>query len=90
MGSTLPIPAMPIVSIEKNPKSVTFIISSPDKRAVKYLIKKNDGNTIINIHNVHSPYVDTNVLPKKTYDYKIYSIDENGLMSKPSEVEVSF
>jgi len=90
MGLTLPVPARPIVSIEKNPKSVTFIISSPDKRAVKYLIKKSDGKKTVNIHNVHSPYVDNAIQLKRTYDYKIYSVDKNGLVSKPSEVEVTF
>jgi len=90
MGSTLPVPAKPVVSIEKGNKSVTFILSSPDKRAVKYLIKKDDGKKVINIHNVHSPYTDTNVQPKRSYTYKIYAIDNNGLVSKPSEVEVSF
>ena len=90
MGSTLRIPAKPIVSIEKNNKTIKFILSSPDKRAVKYLIKKDNGDKIINIHNVHSPYIDKDIKSKKTYDYKIYSIDENGLVSKPTEVEVSF
>ena len=90
MGSTLAIPAQPIVSIEKNNKSVTFILSSPDKRAVKYLIKKDNGDKIVNIHNVHSPYVDTNIKTKKSYEYKIYAIDENGLVSKAKELEVSF
>jgi len=90
MGSTLAIPAKPIVSIEKNNNSVTFILSSPDKRAVKYLIKKNDGDKIINIHNIHSPYTDTNIKAKKSYTYKIFAIDKNGLVSKPAEVEVSF
>ena len=90
MGSTLAVPAEPIVSIEKNTNSVKFIISSPDKRAVKYLIKKDDGKRIINIHDVHSPYTDNKVLKKHTYSYKIYSIDKNGLRSKASKVEVSF
>jgi len=90
MGATLDIPAKPIVSIEKNTNSVKFILSSPDKRAVKYLIKKSDGDKIIKIHNVHSPYVDTDIKAKKTYDYKVYAIDKNGLVSKASEIEVSF
>ena len=90
MGSTLPIPTKPVVSIEKNNKSVTFILRSPDKRAVKYLIRKYDGKKIINIHNVHDTYTDTNVKPKMSYTYEIYAIDKNGLISKPSEIKVSF
>ena len=93
MGTTLAIPAKPIVSIlpvDRNTKSVTFKISSPDKRAVKYLIKKNDGEKVINIHNVKSSYTDKKLKHKKTYTYQIFAIDKYGLVSKPAEVEVSF
>jgi len=93
MGATLAIPAKPIVSIlpiDKNAKSVTFNISSPDKRAVKYLIKKNDGEKVINIHNVKNTYIDNKVKHKKTYKYKIFAVDKNGLVSEPTELEVKF
>ena len=90
MGITLPIPARPIVSINKTKNGINFILSSPDKRAVKYLIKKDDGAKIVKIHNVQSGYTDVNIKKGKTYNYKIYEIDNNGLVSKPSEVEVSF
>jgi len=90
MGSTMPAPVSPIVSITQDSNSVTFLLTSPDKRAVKYLIKKDDGKRIINIHNVHSSYVDKDVLKSHSYLYKIYAIDKNGLVSKPKEVEVSF
>ena len=90
MGSTLSIPAKPIVSIIRGNNSIRFILSSPDGRAVKYLVKKDDGDKILKIHNVHNGWTDTNIKPKKDYTYDIYSIDKNGLMSKPNEVEVSF
>ena len=88
MGSTLDIPAKPIVSVEKTKNSVTFTISSPDKRAVKYLIVKNDGDKIVKIHNVKSKYTDK-IKPKKSYTYKVYSIDKYGLVSQASEVKVN-
>jgi fibronectin type 3 domain-containing protein len=90
MGATLAIPSKPIVSIEQYAKSVKFILSSPDGRAVKYLIKKHTNNQTINIHNVHNGYIDNNDQQKHTYTYDIYAIDANGLVSKPSEVEVEF
>ncbi len=91
MGTTLSIPTKPIVSIiNKTNSSVTFSMNSADKRAVKYLIKKDDGDKIINIHNVQSRYIDKNVKKGKTYKYKIYEIDKNGLESQPAELKVSF
>jgi fibronectin type 3 domain-containing protein len=90
MGSTLSIPTKPIVSIIRNDKSVKFILSSPDGRAVKYLIKKDDGDKIVKIHNVYNGWTDTDIKPTKSYIYKIYSIDENGLISNPTKVEVTF
>jgi len=90
MGSTLAIPAKPIVSIFRSANAIKFILSSPDGRAVKYLIRKDDGDRIINIHNVHNEWVDGNLNNKKSYEYKIYAIDKNGLVSKPTEIEVNF
>jgi fibronectin type 3 domain-containing protein len=90
MGSTLSIPTKPIVSIIRGDKYVKFILSSPDGRAIKYLIKKDDGDKILRIHNIHSGWTDTDIKLKKTYIYKIYSIDKNGLISNPTEVEVTF
>ena len=90
MGVTLPIPAKPIVSPNKGKSSITFLINSADKRAVKYLIEKDDGKKIIKIHNVQSGYTDKDIKPKTNYTYEIYEIDKNGLVSKPTEVEVSF
>jgi len=91
MGATLSIPAKPIVSIVRGGSdAIKFILNSPDGRAVKYLIKKNDGDKIIKIHNVYNGWIDKNINPKKSYTYEIYAIDKNGLVSNPSKVEVSF
>jgi len=91
MGSTLPLPAVPIVSIEKNPKNIKFILSSPDKRAVEFVINKLENNKVISrINSVQGNYIDRYILPKHKYTYKIFAIDKNGLISKPAEVEVNF
>ena len=91
MGTTLPLPASPIVSIERGNKSVEFILSSPDKRAIKFVIKKLEGNKVVQtIDNIQDTYTDTNIAPKHTYTYEIFAIDKNGLVSKPSKIEETF
>ena len=84
MGSTLDIPAKPVVSVDKTQKTVTFTIISPDKRAVKYLIVKNNKQHIQK-ENIYKDKID----PKKSYVYKIYIIDKYGLVSEPKEVEIN-
>ena len=90
MGTTLPLPAMPIVSLERGEKSVKFILSSPDKRAVKFMIKKINNGKSKMIDNIKSIYIDNDIQDKNTYFYEIYSVDENGLVSKPTKVEEIF
>jgi fibronectin type 3 domain-containing protein len=94
MGKTLDIPAKPIVSTNVTNNSVEFIMSSPDNRAVKYLIVKKSSN-LFNENKqkyvVNGNRFFDNVIDKKhSITYKIYAIDKYGLISKPSEVEVSF
>ena len=90
MGSTLSLPATPVVSIMRGIQSVKFILSSPDGRAVKYLIKKDDGTKIVKIHNVKNGFVDKNIKSDITYKYEIYSVDSHNLLSEPAKVEVTF
>jgi len=90
MGSTLALPAKPIVSIIRGDNKIKFILSSPDGRAIKYLIKKYSDEKITTIHNVHNGWTDTDINPKKIYTYEVYAIDENNLVSKPTKLEVSF
>jgi len=93
MGQTLPIPAKPLVSTNITPSEVEFIFSSPDDRAVKYLIIKKEGifdsNEKKYIVNSNS-FKDTNVKHKHTYIYDIYAVDKYGLISKANSVEVDF
>ena len=89
MGSTLPIPASPEVS--KDSSSLTFTITSPDGRAVKYEVDREGGKLIKKFINVHSPFVDNTIEANSTdnYTYKFYSIDKYNLKSKPTEYEVN-
>jgi fibronectin type 3 domain-containing protein len=92
MGETLPIPATPIVATNIIGNKVELIFSSPDNRAVKYLVIKKDspfskGKKFI----VKSQrFVDSNLKPKHTYTYIVYAIDKYNLISKPQKVEVKY
>jgi hypothetical protein len=94
MGETLPVPAKPLVSTNPYPKKIAFTFSSPDDRAVKYLIIKKD-ETVANAKEhkyiiKSNRFTDTNIKQKHSYLYKIYSVDKYGLLSKAANVEVDF
>jgi len=93
MGQTLPKPAAPIVSTNINGNKIEFIFTSPDNRAVKYLIVKEEHlgflkkkeSKFITDKNSFQDTID----PKKSYTYYIYEIDKYGLISKnPAKIEV--
>jgi fibronectin type 3 domain-containing protein len=94
MGQTLPAPAKPLVSTNMLNDGVEFILSSPDNRAVKYLVIKKQGSVfnskekkfIVNSNK----FIDKNVKHKQTYKYEFYAVDKYGLISKANEVEVDF
>jgi len=94
MGQTLSIPAKPLISTNVLKNKVEFILSSPDNRAIKYLIIKKHGNIfnpkkkkfIINSNK----FIDKNIKHKQTYKYEFYAVDKYGLISKANEVEVDF
>ena len=94
MGQTLPPPAKPLVSTNVLNKGVEFIFSSPDDRAVKYLVVKKEGNVfnakefkyIVNGNR----FLDNRIANKHSYIYKIYAIDKYGLISEANEVKVDF
>ena len=91
MGSTIDIPQKPVVSVvEKDKKHIKFLLSSVDKRAVKYLIIKENRDKILKIHNVKSPFIDKNVKKGESYIYKFFAIDKDGLISKAKELGVTF
>ncbi|MRJ06713.1 MAG: hypothetical protein C6I01_04255 [Epsilonproteobacteria bacterium] len=92
MGETLPKPAKPIVSTNKFNNIVQFIMTSPDNRAVKYLIVR---KTKIGFFKeaTRKFVVSTNkfqdqIAPNTTYIYEIYAIDASGVASEPTVVKV--
>ncbi|WP_456480369.1 hypothetical protein [Nautilia sp.] len=94
MGQTLPAPAKPLISTNITKSGVEFILSSPDNRAVKYIIVKKEGNVfntkekkfIVN----SDKFADEDLKHKHSYTYEIYAVDKYGLVSKPNSVEVDF
>jgi fibronectin type 3 domain-containing protein len=94
MGKTLDIPAKPLVSINITDDGVEFVMNSPDDRAVKYLIVKESGNILNKKEQKYvvngNRFLDRQIDKKHSITYKIYAIDKYGLISKPTEVEVSF
>jgi hypothetical protein len=89
MGKTLDIPAKPIVSANITNKGVELIMNSPDNRAVKYLIIKRGQIQKKYLVNGNR-FLDKEIDKKHSIKYEIYAIDKYGLISKPTEMEVSF
>jgi len=94
MGETLPKPAKPLISTNILPNSVELILSSPDNRAVKYLIIKKTGNSFNTEEYKYivksDKFIDNNIKKKTSYIYEIYAVDKYGLISEPNKVEVDF
>ncbi len=91
MGETLPKPLTPIVSTNVSGNLIEFIFTSPDNRAVKYLIIKEERTGLFKIKrtkiitpkNIFRDRID----PNKTYVYYIYEVDKYGLISaEPAKV----
>jgi len=93
MGETLPKPVKPIVSTTRNGNKIAFIFTSPDGRAVKYLIIKKEKTGLFKSKKTEfitksNRFVDT-IQPKHSYTYEIYEVDKYGLISKnPAVIEV--
>ena len=92
VGRTLSRPLSPVVvdyKVEGRKFSVSW--KSPDKRAVKYFIKKREITNLLSVNETiykdiaGTSFVDTKLLPGRRYVYEIYAVDENGLVSKPSQ-----
>jgi len=92
MGETLPPPAKPLVSTNLTSVGIEFFFSSPDERAVKYLIVKQEGSFgkeekfVVN----SKQFLDKKLKKNTSYIYKIYSIDKYGLISNPTKIKVDF
>jgi fibronectin type 3 domain-containing protein len=90
MGETLAIPAKPLISANVLRNKIEFIFSSPDNRAIKYLVIKKGINKDYKYIVNGNRFLDTNVIHKHSYTYKIYAVDKYGLISEANEVEVDF
>ena len=94
MGQTIPKPAKPIVSTNKNGNQIELIFTSPDNRAVKYLVIRKEKISLFKYAQkkfiVSSNRFSDVVNPKKTYEYDVYEIDKFGLLSKsPAVIKVN-
>ena len=94
MGQTLAKPATPIVSTNRTGNHIEFIFTSPDNRAVKYLIVRVENISLFKSNTKKllassNRFTDT-INPKHSYKYKIYEVDKYGLISsKPAVIEVN-
>ncbi len=94
MGQTLPKPASPLVSTNRMGNTMEFIFTSPDNRAVKYLIIRKESKSLFKSNTKKliansNRFTDT-INPKYSYKYQIYEIDRYGLISKkPAVIEVN-
>ncbi len=94
MGQTLQVPAKPLVSTNITPNGVEFVFSSPDERAVKYLVVRKEGNVFNAKEHKFivkgNRFADKNIQKKHSYTYDIYAVDKYGLISEANRVEVDF
>jgi len=94
MGQTLTAPAKPLISTNITSNGVGFVFSSPDERAVKYLVVKKEGNLFNAKEHKYivngNKFFDKNLQHKHSYTYEIYAVDKYGLISKANKVEVDF
>ena len=92
VGQTLPKPLPPVIT-QKSFDGHTLYISwtSPDNRAVSYIVKKREILGILNYKdytykNIRSTsFTDSGLKPGAKYIYKVYAVDSNGIVSEPSE-----
>ena len=90
MGSTLGKPLAPTFSSVHFDGSKIFIKwIKVDPRTKSYILEKITksglfNTTKSNIKTMRTEYIDTAIVPKSTYTYKVYAVDQNGLISKPS------
>ena len=88
MGTTLGVPLAPVISsVSSNSKSATIKWSQIDQRGVKYEVKKSGSgfDTLLIQDVMGNEFVDTDVVVGGVYNYEIFAIDENGMLSPASQ-----
>ena len=71
-------------------KKVELIFSTPDNRAVKYIVIKKGSSKVKKFLVKSQRFVDSDLKPKHSYIYIIYAVDRYGLVSNPQKVEVKY
>ncbi len=91
MGTTLPIPASPVLTnVVLNGSVVQITWTAGDNRAVKYTVIKKTGSgfdakTVKYINIQNTSYKDEDIVPGTEYRYSVIAIDKNGIESNPSQ-----
>jgi fibronectin type 3 domain-containing protein len=93
-GMSLPIPATPaITSATIEGKKAVIRWSAGDARAKSYIVTRNSGGWFkkeeIKFDDIKSTsFIDESIVPNIKYNYKVSAVDENGLISKPTDAAV--
>lgn len=93
-GMSLPIPATPaITSATIEGKKAVIKWSAGDSRAKSYIVSRSSGGWLkkeeIKFDDIKSTsFTDDSIVPNIKYDYKVSAVDENGLVSKPTDAAV--
>ncbi len=90
-GQTLPKPLPPMIKEQRFHNGALYLRwESPDKRAVKYIVKKIERNGFLS-ENVYTftnvqttTFTDTGLKPGFKYIYSVIAVDKYGIKSKPS------
>jgi len=90
MGSTLAKPLAPtFTNVHFDGSKIIIKWVKVDPRTKSYILEKTTRNGLFNsttnrIKTLKTEYIDTAIVPKSKYTYRVYAVDENGLVSKPS------
>ena len=90
MGSTLPKPLAPTIArVHFDGSKIAIQWFKVDPRTKSYILEKTSKRGLFNsvthkIKTTRTEYIDTALTPNSTYTYKVYAVDQNGLVSEPS------
>ncbi len=95
-GSSLRKPKAPdLVEAKLEKEKVKISWAKPESKVKTYIVEKRYKKSLFDeaIESYEdikgTEYIDTEIQPEKTYYYKVYAVDANGIKSKPSiEVEL--
>ncbi|MDR3177492.1 MAG: hypothetical protein LBT96_00765 [Campylobacteraceae bacterium] len=87
MGATLELPASPSINVIRHDgKSIMIGWKDISLRALKYQIVRSSKGSVVTYTNItDNAFVDKDVMSEVEYTYTVAAVDNNGLISKPSE-----